>query len=112
MVSLLEFIEKFGISTVDLYLEMESIQEIKEQAEVLFRQDDYDGAAEVFEDVNAAWGELNVRAIKVKENALVWVYLIEWLVVTSAAIIAGSLVWALMIKRRYYREISTTRTGR
>ena len=112
MVSLLEFIEKFGISTVDLYLEMESIHEVKEQAEELFRQDDYDGAAEIFEDVNAAWGELNVRAIRVKENALVWVYLIEWLVVTSVAIMAGSLVWALMIKRRYYREISTTRTGR
>jgi uncharacterized membrane protein len=112
MVSLLEFIEKFGISTVELYAEMDSITDLKEQAEGFYRQDDYDGAADLFEEINAAWNELNVKAISVKENALVWVYLIEWLVVTSVAILSGGLIWTLMVRRRFYREIATTRTGR
>jgi len=112
MVSLFEFIEKFGISTVELYAEMESIHQLEKQAEELFRRDDYDGAADIFEEVNAAWGELNIRAMATKENALVWVYLIEWLTVTSVAILSGTLVWTLMVSRKLYRDIKTTRSGR
>jgi hypothetical protein len=109
MVSLLEFVERFGISTVDLYSDLDDINLLKMRAEEHYRQEDYDGAAEVFEEINSAWGELNVKAIRVKENALIWVYMIEWLVVTSAAIISGTVVWTLMIRRRMYREIGTTR---
>jgi hypothetical protein len=110
MVSLFEFIERFGISTVGLYAEMESIHLLEQRAEELFRRDDYDGAADIFEEVNTAWGELNMRAIAVKENALVWVYLIEWLTVTSVSILSGALVWTLMVRRRLYRDIKTTRS--
>ncbi len=109
MVSLLEFVERFGISTVDLYSELDDINVLKMQAEEHYRQDDYDSAAEVFEEINSAWSELNMKAIRVKENALIWVYIIEWLIVTSAAIISGTVVWTLMIRRKMYKEIATTR---
>ncbi len=109
LVSLLEFIEKFGASTVKLYEELESINQEEEKAEEFYRQDDYDSAAEVFETIHAWWEELNGKAIEVKEQALLWVYLIEWLSVTAVALIAGSFLWLVMIKRRLYREIGTTR---
>jgi uncharacterized membrane protein len=112
MVSLFEFIENFGISTVGLYQEMEEINSLEQEAEDYYRRDDYDKAAEIFDEVNAAWGDLNTRAMEVKEDALVWVYLIEWLVVTGVSVIAGTLIWTLMVRRRLYREVSTTRTGR
>ena len=112
MVSLFEFIEKFGISTVELYAEMESIHQLEQRAEELFRRDDYDGAADIFEEVNAAWGELNLRAMATKENALVWVYLIEWLTITSVSILSGTIIWTLMVRRKLYRDIGSTRSGR
>jgi hypothetical protein len=112
MVSLFEFIENFGISTVGLYQEMEEIHSLEKEAEEYYRRDDYDKAAEIFDEVNAQWGQLNTRAMEVKDDALVWVYLIEWLVVTGVSVIAGTLIWTLMVRRRLYREVSTTRTGR
>jgi hypothetical protein len=109
LISLLEFIEKFGASTVRLYEEFEAINLEEARAEEFYRQDDYDSAAEVFEEVHLMWNELNGRAIQVKEHALLWVYLIEWLSVTSVALIAGSFLWMVMIRRRLYREAGTTR---
>jgi hypothetical protein len=37
------------------------------------------------------------------------VYIIEWFTVTATAMIAGSFLWFIMIRRRLYREIGTTR---
>jgi hypothetical protein len=62
----------------------------------------------VFEEIHLLWNELNGKAIEVKEHALLWVYLIEWLSVTSVALIAGSFLWMVMIRRRLYREVGTT----
>ncbi len=112
MVSLLEFIERFGVSTTDLYTELDSITLLKEEAEEHYRRDEYDQADGTLREVNAAWGRLNNRAIEVKDRALIWIYLIEWMIVTSAAIIAGVVVWTLMVRRRLYHEILTTRSTR
>ncbi len=109
MVSLFEFIERFGVSTTDLYAEIDNINLIEEEAEEFYRKGEYDKADQKLQKVNAEWGRLNVEAIEVKENTLVWIYLIEWMIVTSAATISGVIVWTLMIRRRYYHEILTTR---
>ena len=79
-------------------------------AEEHYRNDDYDSASDLFEQVHSAWMELNAKAIEVKRNALLWVYIIEWFTVTAAAMIAGSFLWLVMVKRKLYREVATTRT--
>ncbi len=109
LVSLLEFIERFGASTIRLYEELEAINAIEKEAEEYYRQDDYDSASEVFERIHLAWNELNGKAIKVKKNALLWVYLIEWFSVTGVAMVAGTFLWFVMVRRRLYKEIGTTR---
>jgi dolichyl-phosphate-mannose--protein O-mannosyl transferase len=48
-------------------------------------------------------------AVKLKDEALFWVYISEWLVVTAAAMVAGVVVWSLMVRRRMYRAVGTTR---
>jgi hypothetical protein len=109
VISLFEFVEKFGASTVALYDELEEINHLELEAEEFYRMDDYDSASEVFDEIQVAWMNLNARAIRVKENALVWVYVIEWITVTAASLIAGSVLWLLMVRRRLYREIGITR---
>ena len=111
IISLLEFVEKFGASTVTLYDELEEIDQLKLRAEEFYRMDDYDSASEVFDEIHMAWMELNARAIRVKGNALAWVYVIEWFTVTAASLIAGSFLWLVMVRRRLYRETGTTRMG-
>jgi hypothetical protein len=109
LISLLEFIEKFGASTVQLYEELEELNAVELVAEEHYRRDEYDRVAEIFEEIHLAWEVLNGKAIKVKENALVWVYLIEWLAVTGVSLISGVFLWTVMIRRRLFREVSTTR---
>jgi hypothetical protein len=38
--------------------------------------------------------------------------MIEWSSVTSMGLLAGILVWVLMVRRRFYREVGTTRGSR
>jgi hypothetical protein len=111
LISLLEFIEKFGASTIRLYDEMEAINEMEARAEDLYRQDDYDSAAEAFEEIDNAWREVNARAIDAKEHALLWVYLVEWFSVAGVAMVAGSFLWIVMIRRGLYRETGVTKAG-
>jgi hypothetical protein len=47
--------------------------------------------------------------VKIRERALLWVYITEWFVVTGTMIICGSVIWALMIRRRLYKEVAVTR---
>lgn len=47
--------------------------------------------------------------MKVKERALMWVYLIEWSVITGTFGVVGFATWTLMLRKRLYREVETTR---
>jgi hypothetical protein len=44
-----------------------------------------------------------------KNNALFWVYVIEWLVTVSTFFIAGFVLWSLMVRRKLYRDVSVTK---
>ena len=54
-------------------------------------------------------GLIEKRAVEVKERALLWVYVIEWSVVTATFALVGFTTWTLMVKRRMFREVSITR---
>lgn len=109
MVSLFEFIERFGVSTAGLYLELDAVNTLEKEAEECYRRDDYDGAARIFEEVHAAWSDLEAKAMEVKDSALLWVYLIEWLVVMGVAIASAAGLWGLMVRRRLFREVRITK---
>jgi len=38
-----------------------------------------------------------------------WVYIIEWLSVTTKGSLTAVVVWTLMVRRRMYREVRATR---
>jgi hypothetical protein len=53
--------------------------------------------------------EIEGRAVDLKDRALLWVYLIEWLAVTGTCLAAGFVLWTLMVRRRLYKEIAVTK---
>jgi hypothetical protein len=111
LISLLEFIEKFGANTLKLYAELDSINQMADEAKDHYLRDDYDAASDLFEDVHRAFDELNGKAVDEKQTVLIWVYLVEWFAVSGVALVSGVFVWMIMVKRRLYREIGTTRTA-
>jgi hypothetical protein len=109
LTSLMEFVDKFGANTKVLEEMIAVIEEEKEGAEYLYLTDDYSAAWETMNGVLDRFNEISDEAVKIRERALLWVYITEWFVVTGTMIICGSVLWALMIRRRLYREVAVTR---
>ncbi len=49
------------------------------------------------------------KAYELRDHALLWVYVTEWLVVSSTGMICGFVLWTVMVRRRIYREVGQTR---
>ena len=47
--------------------------------------------------------------MRIKNQTLFWVYVVEWLSVTGVSLLSGFVVWTLMIRKKLYREIRVTR---
>jgi len=109
VISVIEFAEKFGADSRKLYDKLERIDQEKKDADILYVRQDMEAAKEFIERVLGDMSKLGDDAIKAKDRALAWVYIIEWFAVTGTALVAGSVLYSLMIKRRLYREVDLTR---
>jgi len=109
MISLLDFVEAYGANTLSLRRDLEAINLRESKAEELYRRDEYDAAAQIFEEMEALWARLDANAAKAKDRALAWVYLVEWFAVTGTVMASGVMMWMLMLRRRLYRQASATR---
>ncbi len=55
---------------------------------------------------------MSSEAIRLKDGALRWVYLIEYLSISAVALVSAFSLWTLMVKRRLFREIAPTKLTR
>jgi len=111
LLSLLEFVDSFGGNTRSLEEQIEAADQEKARSFELYRTEEFDGALD--------WVEKGIRrirttaenAVKVKDRALLWVYLSEWSAVTGTVLASGLVVYTLLVKRRLYKEVEVTRSG-
>lgn len=111
LVSHLEFVENFGANSAPLYDDLDRIRQVQRGAEDSFVAGEYQSTLDRFREIDERWEELEERADRVKDNALMWVYAIEWLAVSGVSLVSGTMLWILMVGRRLYREGGTTRLG-
>ena len=109
VISVIEFSEKFGASTAKLYDQLNEIDEDKTVVDLLFRRIELQQAHEEIDVILGRISELGEEAIRAKDRALLWIYIVEWCTVSGTAMVAGSILYALMIKRRLFREVRVTR---
>ena len=107
--SMLEFAEKFGANIAKLEGKLAAVNGEKAEADDLYLKQDYEGVLSKMAQIKQELMQINEQAIKLKDQALFWVYVIEWLAVTATMMIAGVVLWTLMIRRRIYKEVKTTR---
>ncbi len=106
---LVDMIEMMGVSAESILDHTSPSDELYGEAQDLFRAGEYDAAFETADKAIVSIQQLELMALKEKDRAFFWIYLIDWLSVTSVAVIAGTFVWTLMIRRRLYRPVKTTR---
>jgi hypothetical protein len=109
LISLLEFAEMFGADSSGIYAESNAIDEGRRSSGSQYLDRDFDGAYETIETAFGALVELQGRAMQLKDKALFWVYLAEWLVTMGTLLVSGVVLWSLMVRRMLHREISSTR---
>ncbi len=108
--SLLDFISKFGAKTDKVERMIGNLETEKKQAERLYIEGDYEGAWEVMDEVLKEFTTITEQSMKLRQNALFWIYIIEWAVTTGTLFMTGVVLWTLMIRRRLYRQVSITRS--
>ena len=107
--SLLDFIDKFGANGGPIVKEMVEITRLSEQGKQLYLRQEYVQSLSDMERAIIEMDALRLKAMKLKDRALIWIYAIEWLSVTGVFLVSGFAIWTLMVRRRLYREVTTTR---
>jgi len=109
ILSMMEWADTFGAKTLTLSERLTDLEDEMEGAIRDYMEQDYAATISFLESMPTTVSEIAKDAMRLKDEVLFWVYLVEWLTVTSVGIIAGVAVWSLMVRRRMYRIIETTR---
>jgi len=105
----IDFVEKFGANSNRITADKQAVDAIIREAMELYVEGRYDEAKDLAEKAHAALGEFERRTIRLKDEALMWVYVTEWAAVTGTGFLAGYVLHALMLRRRLYRQVQGTR---
>jgi hypothetical protein len=108
VLSIFDFAESFGANTADLYRSLGNLNAGKAEADGLYLSGDFDAAYARLEEATDSLDALADRAVGLKDQALFWVYVIEWLSVAGTSLVCGAVLWALMVRRTLFREAGST----
>ena len=111
VMSVLDFVEKFGAKVSVLGDDIGKADQAKSEADRLYMEQSYVESVEKLNEAYALLAAISDKAVELKDKALFWIYMIEWFTVTGVSMLAGFVLYTLMIKRRLYREVSVTRAG-
>lgn len=106
--SLIDFIERFGANPKRVVLAVAEFDEMKGHVDDLYLQQDFDQALDTAKEGLELMDTAEEAAEKAKNEALLWIYISEWLSVSATSLICGLVIWTLMIRRKLYREVATT----
>ncbi len=109
LVGLLEFCDSFGANTDRIVSKMDEAQDLISAAIPSYLELRFEEVLEAYEKVGAMLLQIEEEAVRLKNRTLTWVYAIEWMAVTGTSLVCGVVLWSLMIRRRFYREVQTTK---
>jgi hypothetical protein len=110
--ALIEFASKFGANMAPAEAMIGDAEDTRSQAERSYIDAEIEQSIEEMRAAIEILEEASDRAYRLKDEALLWVYITEWLVVSSTGLICGFILWTFMVRRRMYREIGQTRLSR
>ena len=109
LVESIEFISKLGGNTVQLEEMLREAEDKVREARQSYLNYEFETSLALAREVASRLGEIAQTTVKIKDQTLLSIYLIEWTVLMSTTMVTGVLMWNLMVKRRLYEEVKTTR---
>jgi len=111
-ISIIDFAEEFGANVAKANAELAAADDLRKQVIRQYVAGEYDNSLTTLDQALAKIKDVADIAMKAKDEALLWVYVIEWFTVSGTLMISASIVWALMVRRAAYREVGVTRFDR
>lgn len=109
VLSVVDFAERVGANLRQIELEIGKLDTIRRQMGRLYVQNQMEECYDLSLGLESDYQDLIDRTMRAKDRALFWIFVIEWLVVSATLMVAGVVLWVLMVKRRLYREVRQTR---
>jgi hypothetical protein len=109
VLAMMEWADMFGANILPLSDQLTELEEDVERATTFYLEQDYPDAISAMEEVSPKIMGITNQAMELKDQALFWVYLSEWLAITSVSLVTGAVIWNLMVRRRAYRHVGVTR---
>ncbi len=103
-----EFAESFGAAISKLHDDVGRADFARDDAERRYLEQDYGGSEAMMAEAFSVLDDVNRDALRAKDRALLWVYMIEWLAVTATLLVSGLVLHSLMFRRRLYSESGRT----
>lgn len=107
----LGFVEEFAINPYKIERRLASVEARREEAASDYLAGDYEDARDILESLVDEFAGIDQDLIRAKDRAFLWIYLVEWASVLGTSMVCAYALWSLMIRRRLYREVESTRTG-
>lgn len=104
MVKILDWEDEFILSKT-----IGGVEEQKDRAMDLYVGGSIEESLGAFAEVLELCEEAMDEAIDARNAAAFWILFTEWCVVTGISFFTGFCLWLVMIRRRLYREVKTTR---
>jgi uncharacterized membrane protein len=107
--SVIEFVSRFGANMAPAEKILGEAQEIRSMGDQGYLDGEMDVAVARLQEALGVLTRASEKAYDLRDQALLWVYLTEWLVVAGTGMICGFVLWTVMIRRKLYREVGETR---
>jgi len=107
--STIEFVSKFGANTAPVEKMLGDAHSARSKADRDYLNGEIDECIQGERDALAILDSAFRKAYELRDEALFWVYLTEWLVVASTGMVCGFVLWTVMVHRRLYREVGETK---
>jgi uncharacterized membrane protein len=107
--SILEWVERFGGNPTKIRDRFDQLVDVQLRGERSFLEGDIEGAMDIITEARGGQRSLMEDAMKAKDEALFWVYVTEWCALLGTLMISSYVLWALMVRRRLYKEVRTSR---
>ena len=110
LVSIMDFVEKFGGNVRKIEEMVADLEGLRKEAESEYTSQNFDDAFDLLKEAERLSATAMVKAMKIKNQSLFYVYLIEWFTVTGTLLVSGSVLYSLMVRRSRFREVSVTKS--
>jgi uncharacterized membrane protein len=107
--SVIEFAERFGANLNRVGEMMVEADAGYVESTRTYIDHNYEDALLVLEEAIGKLLEASELAMDLKDQAMFWIYVAEWSIVTATFSLGTFVVWTLMVRKRLYREVTQTR---